>query len=604
VYNNPLAVSEEEDFDMPTLPEPPVFSGSDKDDLAVFKHLLKMWFLDVRSNTPLSVDGETMKTRVSGLLEKAFPFHSEAHEWYVSKKEVLLAQVSEAGGDQLDALYNVVSTALGKAFAHILGDKVLELQSMRLEPGANLAEFASKFARLATETQADNAANNDRTVRMFRTAVHECAPTLASTIDADLLQGDGEVSLSAVIEYARKLARLQAMDKHSNSSSTTSRTTKKVEKPEVRYIEHPCTVPGHTGHSLADCQYLKSLTQQVPQIPVQQGYGRGGGRRGERVAMQAQQQPPSRPDPMDEVSSMFSQMTTGLASMGRRMDEMSAAVYGQDGRGAQPLHQGYGGGHHCYPNAHTPAPRPAFSTQDTRTHTHNIGGSGGRYGPAVNRGGYAGMAGRHPQCENCGRYHNPQAQCFGRDYMTQQRQVSAPPPRPAQLSLPAAAPPSANYASNADLLHFPSACMTVPVADEPERFAAATPVPFTQSKGGEGSAPARSHPTATTVSSEASNSAVLRLPLHELSREQLLILHETKADCSVDINMLSTTARAMLERTPLFLQKDAPAPAAPVSAMCKRNADGIPNSLEDYLKSKSSVYRLGEGFSVGYEGKT
>ena len=136
---------------MPTLPDPPVFHGHPKkDNLPVFLHDLKMWFRSVQG-----ISSSMSKERVSGLLERAFPFQSQAHDWYENKKEELLAQVSAVETDQLDALYRSVSTAIGKEFEHILGDKEQELWVMVLKPSDNLADFASKNYRLAKETRVD-----------------------------------------------------------------------------------------------------------------------------------------------------------------------------------------------------------------------------------------------------------------------------------------------------------------------------------------------------------------------------------------------------------------------------------------------------------------
>jgi len=121
---------------MPILPDPPVFHGRPKkDNLPVFLHILKMWFRSVQG-----ISSSMSKERVSGLLEKAYPFQSQAHDWYESEKEELLAQVSAAETDQLDALYRLVSTAIGKEFEHILGDKEQKLWAMVLKPSDNLAD--------------------------------------------------------------------------------------------------------------------------------------------------------------------------------------------------------------------------------------------------------------------------------------------------------------------------------------------------------------------------------------------------------------------------------------------------------------------------------
>jgi len=180
---------------MPTLPDPPVFHGHPKkDNLPVFLHDLKMWFRSVQG-----ISSSMSKERVSGLLERAFPFQSQAHDWYESEKEELLAQVSAAETDQLDALHRSVSTALGKEFEHILGDKEQELWAMVLKPSDNLADFASRYYRLAKETRVDTG----KAVRRLKVAVQRCAPTLASQIDVEMLQLGNEVSLDKVFYMLR-----------------------------------------------------------------------------------------------------------------------------------------------------------------------------------------------------------------------------------------------------------------------------------------------------------------------------------------------------------------------------------------------------------------
>jgi hypothetical protein len=66
---------------MPTLPNPPVFHGHPKkDNLPVFLHDIKLWFRSVQGIS-------SSKERLSGLLERAFTFQSQAHDWYESKKK-------------------------------------------------------------------------------------------------------------------------------------------------------------------------------------------------------------------------------------------------------------------------------------------------------------------------------------------------------------------------------------------------------------------------------------------------------------------------------------------------------------------------------------
>ena len=56
---------------------------------------------------------------------------------------------------------------------------------MVLKPSDNLADFASRYYRLAKETCVDTG----KAVRRLKAAVQQCAPTLASQIDFDAAAG-------------------------------------------------------------------------------------------------------------------------------------------------------------------------------------------------------------------------------------------------------------------------------------------------------------------------------------------------------------------------------------------------------------------------------
>jgi hypothetical protein len=63
-----------------SLPDPPVFHGHPKkDNLPVFLHDLKMWFRSVQG-----ISSSMSKERESGLLDRAFSFQSQTHDWYES----------------------------------------------------------------------------------------------------------------------------------------------------------------------------------------------------------------------------------------------------------------------------------------------------------------------------------------------------------------------------------------------------------------------------------------------------------------------------------------------------------------------------------------
>lgn len=157
----------------------------------------------------------------------------------------------------------VNSIALEKDFEHTLGDKEQVLWVMVLKTTDNLADFASRYHRLATETRADNG----KAVRRLKLVVQKCAPALASQIDFDLLNLGNEVSLDKVIECAKRPSRIQAIDKQTQGSSpSTRKAAKEVEPTEVRYIDRPCFLPGHETHPLHECKTLK-LKHNRPNRP-------------------------------------------------------------------------------------------------------------------------------------------------------------------------------------------------------------------------------------------------------------------------------------------------------------------------------------------------
>ena len=78
VFSNPLATPEEEEDIMPFLPDPPVFYGeAGKDNMPAFVHELKMWCGAVSCNS-VSLN----KVKLSGFMSRAFPYESQAFEWY------------------------------------------------------------------------------------------------------------------------------------------------------------------------------------------------------------------------------------------------------------------------------------------------------------------------------------------------------------------------------------------------------------------------------------------------------------------------------------------------------------------------------------------
>jgi len=152
VYNNPLATNlilEEEDI-MPHLPDPPLFHGeADRDNFPFFVHELTMWCCTVKCNTA-NLD----KVKLSGFLAKAFPWESQALDWYEANKDTTLETIN-SGENELEDFCKALCKALKAEFAHLVGDKEYELSNMTLRVGDNLATFANKFQKLAIEINMD-----------------------------------------------------------------------------------------------------------------------------------------------------------------------------------------------------------------------------------------------------------------------------------------------------------------------------------------------------------------------------------------------------------------------------------------------------------------
>jgi len=99
-------ILEEEDI-MPHLPDPPLFHGeADRDNILAFVHELTMWCRTVKCNTA-NLD----KVKLSGFLTKAYPWESQALDWYEANKDAILETVN-SGENELEYLCKAPCKAL------------------------------------------------------------------------------------------------------------------------------------------------------------------------------------------------------------------------------------------------------------------------------------------------------------------------------------------------------------------------------------------------------------------------------------------------------------------------------------------------------------
>jgi len=114
---------------------------------------------------------------------KAFPYESQAYEWFSVACDGIEAAARAAEADE-DAYLTLTIKALRKEFEHLAGDREQELNSMELKNGEDVAAFALKFQRLAKEV----GVAGQKAVRKFSRAINEHAPGLVSHIQGDLLR--------------------------------------------------------------------------------------------------------------------------------------------------------------------------------------------------------------------------------------------------------------------------------------------------------------------------------------------------------------------------------------------------------------------------------
>lgn len=599
VYDNPLIEEEEEDMP-PIPPDPPIFHG-EGDNIPAYQHALLQWGEKI---SLLKLD----KQSVSGLLTSSFPFQLLALAWYKGRREEILTQVTTVGQGEIQELCAALSAAKQKDFEHLLDDKDAELRAMVYKKGDNLASFASRFMELVKET----GENKETAFKLFRSAIHENAPDLAAQIRSKMLEpGATALTLEQGIAYAQRLSNLQAQEKKMGTTKVASSSTRKhavavseeSATEKVKYVDRPCPLPGHDGHYMHDCRlYKKNIADLQAQTKVRSAKGQAG----MRTAMHTTPHPqdtPKQADGMDGVMAQMAAMTASVGELAKVVGQQMAQPQPPRFAPTDPMRGGYDNGRYGPSNA-MPNMSHSYTAQSPQDYRRDQ-----QRGPSRS---YA-SGSQHPQCSGCGRNHPPEAACFGRHYerapgsQPVSRMHAAP-----MRALPAPAPPpSANFASNSDL-HFPEsfATMTMPgyvaVQAGHDPIAAATPVSFTRRSGKEvlGSKPAReSQPSPTSEASviEKEDNKLIELPLHSLSMDQLCKLQENKA-CKIRMLMPASTASALLQCTPLL--PPAAAVAAPRSALCARREDGTPVSFEEYDREEATVYRVEEGISFGYDGRT
>ena len=275
---------------------------------------------------------------------------------------------------------------------------------MVLKPSDNLADFASRYCRLAKKTRMDTG----KAVRRLKIAVQRCVPTLASQIDFDMLQLGNEVSLDKIIAYAKRLSRIQAMDEESRTSSNASRGAREAEPQEVRYIDRPCILPGHEHHSMHECKTLRIQAQQVKQVQQHVQHSHGRGRRGERISMHTPATMHSNATYNHNTSTHDAQQ----AGLQHQIVDLSRVVQGMHALlTTHNVGAGLGRGYNNNSAPHaTHQHFAAMNTQQQQSAGYGRGG-GGR---APGRGGGGRIPRRPSPCNSCGKLHHPQATCYGK----------------------------------------------------------------------------------------------------------------------------------------------------------------------------------------------
>ena len=399
------------------------------------------------------------------------------------------------------------------------------------------------------------------------------------------------------------------MDEQSGTSSSASRVVKEAQPQEVRYIDRPCILPGHEYHSMHECKTLRHQAQLVKQTQQQVSHGHGRGHRGEHISKLNPAAMHSNATYNHNTSTHDAQQ----AGLQRQVADLSRAVQGMHALlTTQNVGAGLGGGYNNSSAPHATQHFAAMNTQQQQSAGYGKGG-GGR---APGRGGGGRIPRRPSPCNSCGKLHHPQATCYGPRYENRPVVQTGP---PALLTAP---PMSTNvsersestFASNADI-QWPSINSMIGIVGD-SCMSAAAPVPFTQGKRADMQASNTNAPVQPTLPPAQPEHAKITLPLASLTLQQLQSLKEKCPEAHVEVKVQVPVVMALLERTDMLATASPPVSSStapnsstinPIAASsvppCKRDADGMPD-LSSYLEQTAGVYKVSEGFSLAYEGRS
>ena len=139
------------------------------DDLPAYLHDLCAWYHTTKSACRLNA------LQLFELISfQAFPFRSNACEWFKTHKSQILDQALEDVQDANAPLTHTVR-ALSEEFEYLTGDKKSILYSMELQAGENVATFVMRFRRLALEAEV----HESKALRKLIYAVSQHAPDYA-----------------------------------------------------------------------------------------------------------------------------------------------------------------------------------------------------------------------------------------------------------------------------------------------------------------------------------------------------------------------------------------------------------------------------------------
>jgi len=173
------------------VPAPPVFHGEQgKDDLPEFLHGLRAWY-----HTTKSACGLNAHQLFELITYQAFPYRSNAYNWFNTRKSQILAE-ARANMQDPNAVLTCTVKAVSEDFDYLNGDKESKLYSMELQAGENIATFVMHFCGLAREIQK----REETALYKLIPAVSMNAPDYAQALEAKV------IDQTATLEEAEKLA--------------------------------------------------------------------------------------------------------------------------------------------------------------------------------------------------------------------------------------------------------------------------------------------------------------------------------------------------------------------------------------------------------------